>query len=456
VTYNSSSFLEKNRDTLSESVVTLFNSSDDDLVNVLFNKPMGRTGTITQRSQRKSKNKLSASAMFKNSLLDLLDKMQVAQPHFIRCVKPNNDKKPHQFSPENIHRQLLYAGVVETTRIRRDGYAIRLLYHDFIRKYSTIGLAVYEIPVLPGEDGEYGEDEEQATPEQLRVAAKTIIERANIRGAQLGISKIFLKYYHGETLMRLLEERNKSATFIQKNVRRLLGLRELQRRRKAKLQREADELARVEREKREAERKRAAAEAAARAAEEAANAKALEEQIEKDRKAAQLQTLKKRAAAEAKERAARQALEQAKAKAQAARLEQERLVREDAERDEEERLVEQRAAEQREAAANQEQSQKAERKRLEAEALAVRVAAAAAKAQEEGEMAGGPVAVSYDAGDVIQANESRGFEGLFDDEEMDPDEVAELKELRDRRAQVCSLSSLGCLLRACPAHALAL
>jgi myosin-3 len=127
VRYDASQFLEKNRDTLSADVVRLLKVSDNSFLGSLFQVGQTRTGTFgaaaSKRRQTANTSKNSVSAHFKNSLLDLMDKMASAQPHFVRCIKPNKAKKPNDFVNEAVHQQLLYAGIVETTRIRRDGCA---------------------------------------------------------------------------------------------------------------------------------------------------------------------------------------------------------------------------------------------------------------------------------------------------------------------------------------------
>lgn len=91
VVYNADGFLEKNRDTLSATTVSALKSSKNALVRKLFNAAMSRVGSInakndalTRTEKAAEQGKLSVSAQFKNSLLDLMDKMLAATPHFIR------------------------------------------------------------------------------------------------------------------------------------------------------------------------------------------------------------------------------------------------------------------------------------------------------------------------------------------------------------------------------------
>lgn len=67
--------------------------------------------------------------------MDLLSKMVVGQPHFVRCIKPNNDRQANKFDKEKVLVQLRYTGILETARIRRQGYSHRILFANFIKRY---------------------------------------------------------------------------------------------------------------------------------------------------------------------------------------------------------------------------------------------------------------------------------------------------------------------------------
>lgn len=69
------------------------------------------------------------------SLMDLLSKMVVGQPHFVRCIKPNNERQARKYDKEKVLLQLRYTGILETARIRRLGYSHRILFTNFIKRY---------------------------------------------------------------------------------------------------------------------------------------------------------------------------------------------------------------------------------------------------------------------------------------------------------------------------------
>ena len=47
------------------------------------------------------------------------------EPYYIRCVKPNNNKSPHDFDAPMVMEQLRCNGTLEMVRIRREGYPMR-------------------------------------------------------------------------------------------------------------------------------------------------------------------------------------------------------------------------------------------------------------------------------------------------------------------------------------------
>ena len=80
--------------------------------------------------------KVTVGAQFKNSLAELMSEMSIASPHFVRTIKSNNQKVPLVYDDELVTKQLRYCGMLETTRIRREGYAYRPTFPDFLARYA--------------------------------------------------------------------------------------------------------------------------------------------------------------------------------------------------------------------------------------------------------------------------------------------------------------------------------
>lgn len=80
----------------------------------------------------------TVSAAYKESLNDLMTTLQATFPHFIRCIIPNHEKRPHAINDHLVLDQLNCNGVLEGVRISRLGYPNRLLYDEFVRRYFII------------------------------------------------------------------------------------------------------------------------------------------------------------------------------------------------------------------------------------------------------------------------------------------------------------------------------
>ncbi|XP_016362447.1 myosin-IIIb-like [Sinocyclocheilus anshuiensis] len=146
VQYNASGFLEKNRDTIPANIRELFINSVTPLLSVLFAATISRTGTLMPRKAKlqvaddnfNSTRKQSVGAQFKHSLAVLMEKMFAASPHFVRCIKPNRSKQPDQLDSKLVMDQLRYNGLMETIRIRRDGFSWRPKFREFAERYNIL------------------------------------------------------------------------------------------------------------------------------------------------------------------------------------------------------------------------------------------------------------------------------------------------------------------------------
>ncbi|KAI6222187.1 hypothetical protein M3Y95_00958000 [Aphelenchoides besseyi] len=80
----------------------------------------------------------SVSRQFEYSLNRLMKTLALSTPYFIRCIKSNNEKVANVFDDNIILRQLRYTGMLETVRIRRAGYSIRMDYVSFAESYRIL------------------------------------------------------------------------------------------------------------------------------------------------------------------------------------------------------------------------------------------------------------------------------------------------------------------------------
>ena len=80
----------------------------------------------------------SVGLQFKQQLNELMEKVYTTKPHYIRCLKPNDDNVCDQLNRSRIVEQLRYGGVLEAVKVARSGFPVRLSHTDFYTRYRPI------------------------------------------------------------------------------------------------------------------------------------------------------------------------------------------------------------------------------------------------------------------------------------------------------------------------------
>ena len=52
-------------------------------------------------------------------------------------IKPNDSRSPRFFDKEKVVKQLRYTGVLETIRIRQNGFSHRIPFNEFLKRYAN-------------------------------------------------------------------------------------------------------------------------------------------------------------------------------------------------------------------------------------------------------------------------------------------------------------------------------
>ncbi|EGD76304.1 hypothetical protein PTSG_01006 [Salpingoeca rosetta] len=228
VVYTGDTFLEKNRDSLSPLVVEAFQESTLELLSSIFLSQVTSTGRLDVSASDKKKSTTTATArrtsatasstpssktntahrraptvgrQFTHSLHLLVEKMSACVPHFVRCIKPNTGKAAYNFQDDFVMVQLNYTGMLETTRIRREGYSVRPKFADFVKRYKLLAFGV------------------TANPTADANACRQILEASKISTYLMGKTRVFLKYFHVDELDELLIEHHRKAIVMQKVLR---------------------------------------------------------------------------------------------------------------------------------------------------------------------------------------------------------------------------------------------
>ena len=131
VSYDAHNKQKKNRHYVPVEIIQLHRHSSLSFVRSLFGSPLTRTGHLFHTSQldlspgscpdivaatestavssglvSQTKAQQTVATYFRYSLMELLQKLTNSNPHFVRCLKPNDFKKPMTFNKDKILEQL--------------------------------------------------------------------------------------------------------------------------------------------------------------------------------------------------------------------------------------------------------------------------------------------------------------------------------------------------------------
>ncbi|KAJ8759271.1 hypothetical protein K2173_006791 [Erythroxylum novogranatense] len=141
VTYDTTGFLEKNRDLLHLGSIELLSSCSCHLPQIFASALLAQSEKPAVGPLHKAgpdSQKLSVATKFKGQLFQLMQRLETTTPHFIRCIKPNNVQSPGSYEQGLVLQQLRCCGVIEVVRISRSGFPTRMSHHKFSRRYGFL------------------------------------------------------------------------------------------------------------------------------------------------------------------------------------------------------------------------------------------------------------------------------------------------------------------------------
>lgn len=201
VSYDMDGFCERNRDVLFMDLIELMQSSELPFIKSLFpeNLQADKKGRPT-----------TAGSKIKKQANDLVSTLMKCTPHYIRCIKPNETKKPRDWEESRVKHQVEYLGLKENIRVRRAGYAYRRIFQKFLQRYAILTKATW--PSWRG-------DEKQGV---LHLLQSVNMDSDQF---QLGRSKVFIKAPESLFLLEEMRERKYDgyARVIQKSWRKFVA-----------------------------------------------------------------------------------------------------------------------------------------------------------------------------------------------------------------------------------------
>ncbi|XP_010679210.1 myosin-9 isoform X2 [Beta vulgaris subsp. vulgaris] len=194
VQYQSDQFLDKNKDYVVPEHQDLLSTSKCSFAAGLF--------PVLPEETTKSSKFSSIGSRFKLQLQQLMETLNSTEPHYIRCVKPNNLLKPAIFENMNVMQQLRCGGVLEAIRISCAGYPTRRNFFEFINRFKLLA------PEAVKENN------------AEKVVCSKILEKMGLTGYQIGKTKVFLRAGQmAELDARRSEKLSNAARTIQRKIR---------------------------------------------------------------------------------------------------------------------------------------------------------------------------------------------------------------------------------------------
>ncbi|KAJ3090132.1 cytochrome c oxidase subunit 1 [Quaeritorhiza haematococci] len=147
VMYTVAGFLDKNKDAIAEEIYDLFQKSSNKFVSKIFaTKEADSAGSSASKGGPPPKGgkpggaggKTTAGTNFKNQLTALVTTLASTAPHYVRCIKPNPEKEAFSFNEDMVLAQLRYSGMLDTIRIRKAGYPMRVPFQTFAKNFKCL------------------------------------------------------------------------------------------------------------------------------------------------------------------------------------------------------------------------------------------------------------------------------------------------------------------------------
>ncbi|XP_021927601.1 myosin heavy chain, muscle-like isoform X2 [Zootermopsis nevadensis] len=220
VSYNITGWLEKNKDPLNDTVVDQFKKASNKLLVEIFADHPGQSGAVVDSSGgggkggrgKKGGGFATVSSSYKEQLNNLMTTLRSTQPHFVRCIIPNELKQPGLIDSHLVMHQLTCNGVLEGIRICRKGFPNRMVYPDFKLRYKILS---------PSEADKAGDD--------IKKVALALLDAVNMdaQSYRLGHTKVFFRAGVLGQLEELRDERlSKIITWLQSWIRAYLSRKE--------------------------------------------------------------------------------------------------------------------------------------------------------------------------------------------------------------------------------------
>eukprot|EP01104_Vermistella_antarctica_P012194 TRINITY_DN3483_c1_g1_i1.p1 TRINITY_DN3483_c1_g1~~TRINITY_DN3483_c1_g1_i1.p1 ORF type:complete len:1243 (+),score=432.95 TRINITY_DN3483_c1_g1_i1:355-4083(+) len=129
VYYEANGMVERTKDKLSNDMLEVVQMSELAFLNALF---------PVLPDQANTKKMSTAGGMICKQADLLVKTLTKAMPHYVRCMKPNDNKDPAEFDAPRVMHQIRYLGLLDNVKVRRAGFAYRTEFKKFMDRYFLL------------------------------------------------------------------------------------------------------------------------------------------------------------------------------------------------------------------------------------------------------------------------------------------------------------------------------
>ncbi|KAL0119523.1 hypothetical protein PUN28_007766 [Cardiocondyla obscurior] len=244
VPYNITGWLEKNKDPLNDTVVDQFKKSTNKLLIEIFADHPGQSGDAGGGGGgggkggrgKKGGGFSTVSSSYKEQLNNLMTTLRATQPHFVRCIIPNELKQPGVIDSHLVMHQLTCNGVLEGIRICRKGFPNRMVYPDFKLRYKILAPAACDKAKEPKDAAAAILDSTGLDADMYRLGHTKVFFRAGVLGQMeelrderlgkiVSWMQAYIRGYISRKDYKKLQEQRLALVVVQRNLRKYLQLR---------------------------------------------------------------------------------------------------------------------------------------------------------------------------------------------------------------------------------------
>ena len=144
VEYNSNNFIEKNKDETKINVLKSILNSKNQIFNYIFTISLNNEEFISEKNRLTddkkwvNKDEKFLGLKFCKEMKQLKKELKACNHHYVRCLKPNELKKPFIFHSNFVFNQIQYLGILATIQVRKNGFPIRRYFEEFCDYYKII------------------------------------------------------------------------------------------------------------------------------------------------------------------------------------------------------------------------------------------------------------------------------------------------------------------------------